>query len=122
MSQTRIEALFALQLRTVKIPFVSEFVFCEQRRWRFDFAFPERKIAVEVEGGVWVQGRHNRGRGYSDDCHKYSIAAALGWTVLRFTARQIQTGLAYNLTRAVIERDTHMIGTCAKKSPAKRRG
>lgn len=57
-----------------------------KRRWRFDFAYPELKIAIETEGGVYSQGRHSRAAGYSGDCDKYNEAAVLGWLVLRFTA------------------------------------
>lgn len=76
---------------------VPELAFHPQRGWRFDFAWPALLLAVEQEGGVWGQGRHNRPVGYSEDCHKYSEAALLGWTVLRFTTRQIANGLALGL-------------------------
>ena len=34
-----------------------EFRFCE-RRWRFDFAWPSHKVAVEIDGGIFIHGRH----------------------------------------------------------------
>ena len=64
------------------------------RRWRFDFAWPELKIAVEVEGGVWAGGRHTRGSGFSADAEKYNCAARMGWLVLRYTDREIRSGHA----------------------------
>jgi very-short-patch-repair endonuclease len=64
------------------------------RAWRFDFAWPEAMLAVEVEGGTWARGRHTRGSGFAADCIKYNEAALLGWCVLRFTTEQVQDGTA----------------------------
>lgn len=86
------EEAFALQLRAEKIPFKREYRFCE-RRWKFDFAFPERMFAVEIEGGIWSRGRHTRPQGYINDMEKYNAASALGWKVWRFTPEQIKSGI-----------------------------
>lgn len=64
---------------------LAEHRFHDTRRWRFDFALPTFKIAIEVEGGVWTAGRHTRPRGFLGDMEKYNAAAALGWRVLRAT-------------------------------------
>ena len=37
-----------------------EYIFAPPRRWRFDFRWPGHMLAVEVEGGVYTNGRHNR--------------------------------------------------------------
>lgn len=66
-----------------------EFRFHPQRRWRFDFAWPDRKLAVECEGGIFSFGRHTRGAAYSKDCEKYNQSALLGWTVLRYTIKNL---------------------------------
>jgi very-short-patch-repair endonuclease len=71
-----------------------------ERRWKFDFAWPEYMVAVEVEGLVYrtcydaprpgaqrvltVYGRHASPQGIKDDMEKYNAAALLGWYVLRF--------------------------------------
>ena len=66
---------------------ITEHKFCE-RRWRFDYACLIRKIAIEVEGGVWSGGRHTRGAGFIADMTKYNRATSLGWRVLRYTPDQ----------------------------------
>jgi very-short-patch-repair endonuclease len=58
--------------------------------WRFDYAWPEQRIAIEQEGGVWVMGRHSRGYGMVKDAEKYNRAALEGWIVLRFTPQQMK--------------------------------
>lgn len=78
-------------------PFIAtetEFRFCPDRKWRFDFALPLDKIAIEIEGGVFIQGRHARGAGIRNDIEKYNTAAALGWKVFRFLPEQILKGQA----------------------------
>jgi len=62
--------------------------------WRFDFADKANMIAVEIEGGVFVGGRHVNGAGFRADAIKYNEAQIMGWTVLRFTDREVKTGEA----------------------------
>lgn len=83
---------------------VPEYRFAPPRKWRFDFVVarkvsPEYQwkfmgsrvpfIALEIEGGVWTQGRHTRGSGFVKDMEKYNRAAVLGWRVLRTTPDQL---------------------------------
>ena len=81
-----------------RIPGASkEYRFHPVRRWRFDWAWPEHLLAVEYEGGVFGQGRHTRGKGYSNDCLKYNNAVLMGWKVLRFTLEHINDGTAIKM-------------------------
>ena len=81
---------FAYYLCSLGFKVEPELRFHPTRRWRFDLAIPDLKIAIEVEGGVWTQGRHTRGSGYIGDLEKYNEAAILGWLVLRFTTDQVR--------------------------------
>ena len=65
-----------------------EYKFHPTRKWRFDYAIPEIKIAIEVEGGIFSNGRHTRGLGYLKDMEKYNEATILGWSLLRYTPQQ----------------------------------
>ena len=87
----------------LKIELVKEFRFHPTRRWRFDYAFPELKIAVEVEGGVYIQGRHTRGSGFIKDMEKYNTAASMGWTILRVTPDEKLTAKTVDLLRKTLE-------------------
>lgn len=64
------------------------------RRFRFDLAWPALLVYCEVDGGVWVQGRHTRGAGYIRDTEKFNEATVLGWRGLRVVPDQIKTGKA----------------------------
>ena len=89
------EAELAWYLEAIGIPFKREYQFKGvngDRRWRFDFALLpiDMHLAVEVEGGLYVQGRHTRGKGYENDLVKYNEAAMMGWTVLRYSTGQVK--------------------------------
>lgn len=76
--------LFQQVCKAKKLPIPEpEYRFAPPRRWRFDYAFVAFGVAVEVEGGAWTRGRHTRGKGFLNDCEKYSEAAARGWLVVR---------------------------------------
>ena len=76
-----------------------EYRFHPVRRWRFDFAFPEHKIALEVEGGIWGGGRHITPDGFYKDMEKYNTAACMGWRVLRVTPQGVATLASVQLVK-----------------------
>lgn len=82
-----------------------ELVFAPPRRWRFDLAWPDRMLAVEVDGGVWTQGRHTRGAGFIEDCVKTNRAVVLGWRVLRFPGPHVKDGTAVRTLREALAND-----------------
>ena len=81
---------------------VREYRFAPPRRWRFDFAFPDAKVALEIEGGIWTAGRHSRGAGMRDDMEKYNAAACAGWRVLRVHHDLVHNGQALQLVREAL--------------------
>jgi hypothetical protein len=76
--------------------------FCDHRGWRFDFAWPDRMLALEVEGGIWSGGRHTRGAGFEADCEKYNTATISGWRVLRVTSSMITSGVALQMVEQAL--------------------
>jgi hypothetical protein len=107
VSMTRRAAALALaiQCRLAALPEPNEeYRFAPPRRWRFDYAWPklEPPVALEVEGGVFVAGRHSRGAGMLADMEKYNTATLAGWKVLRVTPTQIADGSALTLIEHAI--------------------
>lgn len=96
MSASKLEAEFINQLKQTGLPRPdeSEYLFAKEigRKWRADFAYTEIRLLVEIEGGEFINGRHNRNlRG---DAEKYNSAVLLGWKVLRFTGSMLKSGEA----------------------------
>lgn len=58
--------------------------------WRFDRAWPDLKIAVEIDGGNWMGGRHTRGAGFEGDLRKINCAQDMGWLVYRYTISMLE--------------------------------
>lgn len=88
-----------LQQQFPQAEVVKELQFHPDRKWRFDYAFPSRKVAIEIDGAIWTLGRHNRPRGYLNDMEKLNTAASMGWLVLRFSTDE----RFYISTRRLIE-------------------
>lgn len=89
------EQSMATLIRWTTLPApVQEYVFAPPRKWRFDFAWPDRMVALEVEGGTWISGAHTRGRHFESDAEKYNEAALRGWRVLRVTTDMVDDGRA----------------------------
>ena len=95
---------------------VKEFRFHPHRLWRFDYAWPELRLALEVEGGVFARkgatkcdkcglvpaGRHATGAGFLGDIEKYNAATRYGWRLVRVTPQMMRTGEALALVETVI--------------------
>ena len=73
-----------------------EYRFHPVRRFRFDFAWPEQKIAAEVQGGQWIRGggRHQRGSSLDNEYTKMNLAILSGWRVFLFSTNMINDGSA----------------------------
>ena len=98
---SQLEDTLVWQVQAAKLPApVRELRFAPPRRWRFDLAWPEQRLAVECQGAVWTQGRHTRGSGAEADAEKLSAAVLAGWRVLVVTGRHIKSGQALNWIEA----------------------
>jgi|SRR6185312_1807954 len=87
--------LLAFQLKAHKAPFFErEFRIDPKRRFRIDIFFPKERLAVEVDGGGWINGRHSRGNGMDADAEKSALIARLPARLLRTTPKWIKNGHA----------------------------
>ena len=80
----------------------TEVRFAPPRRWRFDYCWPLEKLALEVDGGGWINGRHSRGSGIEKDAEKLNTAVAMGYRVLRATPAMVNDGRALAAIQAVL--------------------
>ena len=86
------EQTFLLMLKARKMPTPTpEFRFHPVRKFRWDWAWPEARLALEVEGGVWSGGAHGRGTGIVRDMEKSTLAAEEGWRIIRVTPSNLAT-------------------------------
>jgi very-short-patch-repair endonuclease len=74
------------------------------RAWRFDWCWPDAKLAIEIDGGGFVRGRHHRAAGFAEDCLKLNTAIVEGWRVLRATPQQVADGSALDFVRQALLR------------------
>lgn len=92
---------FFLCLQALDRNWTAEHRFHETRKWRFDFANANKEIAIEIDGGIWIRGRHSRGAGQLADMEKINEATRMGWRVYRFTPQQVHTGEAITYIKSL---------------------
>ena len=95
---TKFEALWAGHGGPALTP---ELRFHKTRKWRFDYACERAKIAIELDGGVFGNGRHNRASGFLKDCEKLNAAAFEGWRVFRLGTGMVQPDAVQQIIFAI---------------------
>lgn len=73
------------------------------RKFRFDFAWTDRKLLVEIQGGTWGKGGHSTGSGIDRDTEKLNLATIHGWRVMQFTGTQVRDGRAMKWLKAFFQ-------------------
>jgi very-short-patch-repair endonuclease len=109
--QDRADRQFLFQCRALQLPPVfaqwrfenSKHPNSASRKWRADFVFPDYKLLVEVDGGVWIRGAHGHPADIIRNMTKGNDAALLGFTVLHFTPAEVTSGHAVAFTQKVLE-------------------
>lgn len=80
----------------------AELQFHPTRKWAFDFAWKAERVALEIDGAIWTQGRHTRGSGRLGDMEKQSEAAALGWRIIYRTPQNLYSDETADLIRRAL--------------------
>jgi len=92
---SHLEKQLELQIKAMRLPEpVREFAAIPGRRFRFDFAWPDRGVLVECQGAVFVKGGHSTGAGITRDCEKAALAAVNGYRLIPVTGAHIKSGFA----------------------------
>lgn len=87
---SELELMFAKQLSVLELPAPQrEFKFHHNRDWRFDYCWPEKKIAVEVQGMP-----HRIRERFLADVEKLAMAQIHGWRVLLVAGQDVRSGRA----------------------------
>ncbi|MDP2643700.1 MAG: hypothetical protein Q8P24_02055 [Desulfobacterales bacterium] len=89
-----------------------EYRFHETRKWRFDYALPAMKIAIEYEGLNFHGGAsgHQTIKGVAGGNEKYSEAAIAGWCLILVNALSLESGVAHDLIRRAVDSRTRLVG------------
>jgi len=82
---------------------VREHRFHPTRKFRFDYAWPDQKVAMEVDGGLFVKGGHSRGAAREYDMARDAEAMMLGWKVLRVSTKHFKNGEAARWVGAILQ-------------------
>jgi len=80
----------------LRVP-VLEYKFLKDRKFRFDLAWVDLKIACEIDGMV-----HRIKKQWLSDMEKMNLARENGWSVVHVTPKMISTGQAIALIRRAL--------------------
>ena len=91
-----------LKMEGLPLP-VTEYTFHPTRKWRFDYAWPDQMVALEVEGGVWRKGGGaHQGAGTIRDIEKYNEAVLLGWRLVRVVPKDLTVRKTFDMIKALL--------------------
>ena len=98
-----LEEMFALQVKLAGLPEPArEFMAIPGRRYRWDFAWPDQRVLVELNGGTYAHMGHSTGTGIARDYEKSNLAVLAGWKAFAFDRRMVEAGTALELISRVL--------------------
>ncbi len=93
---SHLEDALLLQMKAIGLQPEQQYRPWQERRFKYDFAFPALRLLIDVQGGTWIKKKtgHSSGSGMRDDAIKHGLAALSGYRVLLFTSDMISNGVA----------------------------
>ena len=99
-----LEEMFALQCEQAGLPTpLREYAAVPGRRFRWDFAWPDKRVLVEINGGTYAHMGHSTGSGIARDYEKSNLAVLAGWKVFAFDRRMVEGGAALAVVSKALE-------------------
>ena len=98
------ETLLAIHLEELGVPFERQYRYVPGRLFCADFAIPELRLLIEVQGGVYTGQAHGSIKGILADLERGNHAALHGWRMMRFSTSDVKCGAAKEWIRAAIEK------------------
>ena len=80
-----------------------EYKFMPSRKWRLDYGWPDAKLGLEIQGGLFVAGRHTQGEALLKEYEKLNALCCLGWRMLFVTPKDVKTGAAFALVKEALQ-------------------
>lgn len=102
-----------------------EFKFHATRKWRFDLCWPNARsysncfieeqdesvaeyltckpLALEVQGGIFVAGRHSRGAALLKEWEKLNAAAEMGYRIIYCQPKDLTTQATVDLIKRCLQ-------------------
>lgn len=111
------EQALAWQLTAAGLLFTEEARLVPGRQWRWDFAFHEARLAVEVQGGIWSHGAHSRPWGVMRDLEKHNALVLAGWRDLFVTPQMVEDGTALELIERALGAEATREPPCPPSEP-----
>ncbi len=86
----------------------AEYRFAEERgrKWRFDWLF-DGWLALEIQGGMFINGRHVRGGALRDEHDKLNTAVILGYSVMFCLPEDVQSGAIFPVLKEALATGDH---------------
>ena len=103
MAKSDLEDIFAFQLDALGIDYVRQYRAIKGRQFAFDFAFLDKRLLVEINGGTYTVGAHSTGKGIARDYEKSNLAQLQGWRCLAFDGKMVRSGEAVEVVRKALE-------------------
>jgi hypothetical protein len=77
--------VFINELKKLFGEVLTEYRVCKERLWRHDYFIPSKKLAIEIEGGIWMKdrGAHSTPKAILRDIEKGNAALVAGHRVYR---------------------------------------